>query len=305
MKYIIENDHDVIFNMELIIAGARPAFLIEATNRDKYDFTEVLDEIKRKYGKYGIGLRVENEINEIPHRVLITKLKTKLPKKRKNHDEWLAEALGFNCHGLPDKDKDRYVLLYKIQIDDEITNFYAEICPSLDRITSKLDKFQKVASKFGWKVHEKIELILSESTWETKIYNNDIEWLYKNMEDLILWLSGNGWEIFGDFEPVEILETYRPWLIFCAAISEIDPYSSYYPVTNKMDSDIQEIIEETFTLNDPLFTDRLIEKIFRDNGFIKNSDKGFLKKQRMLYSKYNGQRSLGAGAGAGVGAFQP
>ena len=239
---IIENETALLFNLFLVKHKARKATLIEIVDLDKnYSPQDYVDIIKSIYNEF--YYTIETMIGETIWRFFASNEVLDSPKKYKNKDCWVATVLEFHCKGIPDPNTTRYVLYYSVDtLQTNNNNFYAELYKEKTNIKSKLERFNSISKLLGWKVTETINKIYPDSIWLKSVINkgkldNNSQWLIDNSDKLHQFIEGWGIVYFQSILIKDLLIKHYDWLLFTILRIEYDPFSIFYPLTNK-DADI-------------------------------------------------------------------
>ena len=242
---IIEKDYDILFNLFLVKNNARPAFLLEVANHPDLDPTELFDVVRDTYNEF--QYTIESEIDGEVRRVFFHT--RPLTPKGDDHDIWVAENLGFLCHGIPSRSIERVAVYYYLTVEGENFEFYTEICPkegfNRDHFDDKQKRFNELASLKGWSVLMEIEKLKIDE----EVYYLDLL-LTNKLESKDRWAVVNVLQSYavafsierGDYTVDDLLAN-KKFLLFMIlrAFSEYDPFEHLYPLSIKTAKSLAEV----------------------------------------------------------------
>lgn len=232
---ILQDKVEILFNLLLVRNQLRPAFLLEGGNYT--NFLEIADAIKILYPEF--KSTVESRIDNVPHRIFFH-IRNLTDRANKDHDQWIAENLGFYCQGLPNENQDRIVITYFLETKQKRQSIYAEICSlssmSKDYFQDKLEKFNHVAHSVGWNVEIEITTLKGNILMDfiNSIQENTLR--QADLVELLELLDGYGITMFKHYIDqgswtLENVAQDRKLLLFSILWAMNDPMSVYYPLS--------------------------------------------------------------------------
>jgi len=272
MNTILQNDIDAYFNLHLVMAGARPAFLLEMQNdvRNMYDPSDYIRLIKQSFPNV-------HTLNIGDYRYLITKKRINMPKD----DIELAELLDFDCKGIQQAET-YYVLKYRV----DGVEFYAAICPEQELFINKdarYNAFKRIADELG--LHLTMEIKTNVKLTVTSFLEHTDFWL-NNQEHFFSQLEGHGLSYLENYDLNYLIENNMPLLLFTLLRLDIDPWMVYYPLSPEEDRRSQ-FLQNTIIdqYSDPIDTFEALENEFVVPVLIVNDE--YLDLKELLYNAYD------------------
>lgn len=261
LEYLRKHDLEAYFNIHLVHAGARPAYLLEAYNDDKLPLALYMDVVCNSFP----DLHFVCESAKY-HRYFVTKEPVDFEEGVGLPDELIATKLGFDSIGIPSLEEltEVYTLTYYV----DGVSFYAEVaCDAETFVTkdAKLKSFQHVANQLGLSVSMEVrkQVILNVET-----YHSHRTYWDTHVDDALEYMMGAGMTYMSKYLGAnkDILDT--DLFLFALAQTEFDPFTCFLRKQPVIDPNMACLIEEIMELNfsldkDPVASfDQSIKKFF-------------------------------------------